>query len=91
MRVNDINMKFNLNFDMWTDPDWVRDVGSGTVTVKNASILLNLQPMNDEGSLRIEFYDTTFNVGDYDVEIDSDSDFGKATEIILNKFKNFFK
>jgi hypothetical protein len=84
-------MKFNFDFDMWTEPEWVRDHGRGTITVKDASISHNLLPMNDEGSLRIEFYDTAFNLNDYDVEIDSDSDLGKATEILLNKFKNFFK
>jgi hypothetical protein len=67
MRVTDINMKFNFNFDMWTEPEWVRDHGRGTITITDASISLNLLPMNDEGSLRIEFYDTAFNLNDYDV------------------------
>lgn len=39
----------------------------------------------------MEFYDTAFKVGDYEVELSSESDFGKATEILLNNFKNFFK
>jgi len=38
MRVNDINMKFNFDFDMWTEPEWVRDHGRGTITITDASI-----------------------------------------------------
>jgi hypothetical protein len=28
---------------------------------------------------------------DYDIKLQSESDFGKATEILLNNFKKFFK
>jgi hypothetical protein len=39
----------------------------------------------------IEFYDTAFKVGDYDVDMNTETDFGKVVEILLNNFKNFFK
>lgn len=91
MRVNKINMKFNFEFDMWTEPDYGREHGKGTITVTDANLSLNLLPTNEDGTLRIEFFETSFNLGDYDVEIDSDSDLGTATEIVLNKFKDFFK
>lgn len=84
-------MAFSVEYEIWTEPDMVHDKGTGRVTVSDASVFLNLMPMNDEGSLRIEFYETVFNIADYDVRIDSASDLGKATEILVNKFKNFFK
>lgn len=30
-------------------------------------------------------------MGDYDVKMSTETDFGKVVEILLNNFKNFFK
>jgi hypothetical protein len=86
-----MDMKFNFTFDLWTEPGWIKDHGVGIITVSNASISLNLSPENDHGNLHIEFYETSFNIADYTVNVESESDLGKATEILLNNFKNFFK
>jgi hypothetical protein len=80
-----------FEFELWTSPSFVADQGRGTITVQGASISLNLLPYNDNGSLRIEFFDTAFVIGDYDVKLDSVNDFGKATEILLNNYKMFVK
>jgi hypothetical protein len=89
--MKDINMKFSLKLELWTEPKWVTDHGAGTLAISNASISLNLIPQNDNGSLHIEFYETAFHIGDYEVELSSESDLSKATQILLNNFKNFFK
>lgn len=91
IRIEEINLMFTFSFDVWSVPGLVKDSGAGTITVTNASINLNLNPQNDQGSLHIEFYDTEFNIADYDVQVTSKSDMGKAIEILLNNFKNFFK
>lgn len=51
---------------------------------------MNLSPQNDDGALQIEFFDTAFTLDDYTVQILSESDLGRASEILLNNFKSFF-
>ena len=91
LRNAQINFVLEFEFELWTTPSVVSDQGRGTITVQGASISLNLLPYNDHGSLRIEFFDTAFVIGDYDVKLDSVNDFGKATEILLNNYKQFVK
>lgn len=67
--MKNIDMKFTFTFDLWTEPKWIKDHGQGTVTVSDASIIMNLLPENQDGFLHIEFYETAFKVGDYDVEL----------------------
>lgn len=55
MIVKSINMKFNLEFEVWSEPSWVADEGNGTIIVTNADIILNLHPYSDEGALQIDF------------------------------------
>jgi hypothetical protein len=91
VRVSDINLKVLVNFNMWTEPEFLSDVGQAKITINDASIHLNLQPTNENGSLQFEFYEPTFLLGDYQLEVESQSDLGKATELVVNKFKKFFK
>lgn len=44
MRMKNIDMKFTFTFDLWTEPNWIKDHGQGTVTVSDASIILNFNP-----------------------------------------------
>jgi hypothetical protein len=44
IRIEEINLMFTFAFDVWSVPGLIKDQGAGTITVKNASINLNLNP-----------------------------------------------
>lgn len=67
LTVGVIDFVLEFEFELWSEPSLLYDKGRGRFTISNASIQLNLLPFNDEGSLRIEFFDTAFVIGDYDV------------------------
>jgi hypothetical protein len=69
MAVRAINMEFNLDYEVWSDPSWVTDEGKGTITVSNANIVLNLHPYSDEGALQIDFSGAEIQIQDYYVDL----------------------
>lgn len=78
MVVKSINMKFSLDFEVWSEPAWITDEGTGTITVTNADIMLNLHPFSDEGALQIDFSGAEVQIQDYYVDLQGKTDWGKA-------------
>jgi len=79
VKISDINFQFGFDFDCWTEPEWLKDQGSSSIVVTNATILLNLLPSNKDGVLQIDFSETKIDVGDYKVNLNGNSDLSKAT------------
>ena len=69
MVVKSINMKFSLDFEVWSEPARITDEGTGTITVTNADIMLNLHPFSDEGALQIDFSGAEVQIQDYYVDL----------------------
>jgi hypothetical protein len=53
--------------------------------------LLNLLPSNANGVLQIDFSETKIDIENYHVSLVGSSDVSKATQIMMNSFKEFFK
>ena len=58
-------MALSLDFELQSDPSWLSDKGTGTVTVMDANIIINLHPFNNDGSLQIDFSNVEISIKDY--------------------------
>ena len=52
---------------------------------------LHLIPYNRNGILQFEFKDTIIDIQDYQVDFKGSTEISKAFQIIIYKFKDFFK
>lgn len=91
VNIRNMSLVFDLNFNMLSRPQVIADKGNGTISVLNFDVSIHLQPFNDNGSLQFVFKDAIINVDDYQVDFKGTSEFSKAAEIVLNRFKDFFK
>ena len=91
VNIRNMSLVFDLDFNMLSRPQVIADKGNGTLRSNNFDVSIQLQPFNDKGSLQFLFKDAIINVEDYQVNFKGTSEFSKATEIVLNKFKDFFK
>jgi len=91
MTVSGLNLESSFSFDLWSDPEWLTDRGTGKVKVENADILLDLVPHNENGTLQIDFAETNLSIYNYDVQLEGTSDLSTATQILMNSYKSFFK
>lgn len=89
--IRNMSLVFDMDFNMLSRPQVIADKGVGTISVLNFDVSIQLQPFNDNGSLQFLFKDAIINVDDYQVRFKGTSEFSKAAEIVLNKFKDFFK
>lgn len=80
-----------MNFNMLSRPQVISDEGVGKMSILNFNVSIHLQPYNDGGSLQFMFKDALIDIDDYQVDFKGSSEFSKAVEMVLNKFKDFFK
>lgn len=91
MKVVDMSFSFEFNFNIDSQPNWLKDQGRGSVKVDGCSITLSLTPINRNGIMQIEFFDVKLNLRDYHIDFEGNSDLSKAIHILLSSFKTFFK
>ena len=84
-------MIYTSEFELSSDPKWVHDRGTALVTVKNASLNMNLDTFNRDGLIQVDFSAVRVQIEDYNVEVSGSTDMSRAIAIILNNFKTFFK
>lgn len=49
MQVEDMSMNFDMDFNIWSRPEWLRDDGTTQVNVTNFDAAVHLIPFNSEG------------------------------------------
>ena len=91
MSVQSINLEFGLDFDIYSIPVWIKDEGTGTITVMDANVVIYLRPYNNEGILEIDFSNVDIQIRDYYVDLKGQTDWGRAAQQSLNEFKSLFK
>ena len=58
-----------MDFNIHSQPDWIRDEGTGTITLDKFNLTMNLVPYNSEGSLQFKFTDAEVSIKDFDVQL----------------------
>ena len=91
LQVSGIDLQFDFGFKIWSDPEWLHDDGTGMISIKNAGILITLNPSEQDGILQVSFSEVKINIEDYQVELNGTSDLSEAIEILFKNFKQFFK
>ena len=87
-------MDFELDYNMFTKPEWVHDKGKGRITIRGMTLSMKLVPEMRNGKMALRVVeDTTQEIimQDYNVELEGITDFSKALDFILNNLKDFFK
>jgi len=49
VKISDISFDYRLDYEFWSEPEWIKDNGAGFLKVVNATVLLNLLPSNKDG------------------------------------------
>jgi len=57
LRLSNINLQFEFDFRVWSEPEWLHDVGTGTISVTNSDINFDLGlRRGDDGHLKVEVF-----------------------------------
>ena len=46
-----IDMDFELEYNMYSKPEWVQDKGEGRITIRNLTLNMRLVPFTEEGKI----------------------------------------
>ena len=59
------SLNFEMDFKLYSDPDWFRDQGTGQISINDFNVSINLTPVNVNGKIQFEFSDADIDIGDY--------------------------
>jgi hypothetical protein len=73
-------MDFNMQYTLTSKPDWLKDKGTGRVTIRGLTMKMRLNPYTSaDGKLMMNFTQVEGQSGiemqDYQVELEGQSDF----------------
>lgn len=91
LSVKDLALIFEFDFKISSEPKWLDDLGVGIVKIGNCDIELDLQLINNNGVLQVDFSNVNVDLRGYDVVLDGESDLSRAIEILFTSFKSFFR
>lgn len=89
--VKGINLQLDYGFKIWSEPEWVSDEGTGSISVTDTSIKMTLKPLERDGVLQVAFSDVMIDIRDYKFEMDGESDLSSAIEILFKNFKQLIR
>ena len=84
-------LDFDLDYNLISVPQLLHDQGVGSIKIINFNLSLHLVPYNKNGSIQFEFRDAIIDIEDYQVDFKGSSEISKAFQIVVYKFKDFFK
>lgn len=85
-------MAFDFDFKIWSEPEWLHDAGTGSISVFNADISLSLSLTKGEvGQLEVSYWDEKIHTRDYEVILDGETELSKAAQQMMTSFKVFFE
>ena len=91
LRLTGITLEFDFDFNVWSEPEWLKDAGTGSISVSGGDISIDLQPRSVNGTLRVDYSDVKIHTRDYTVNLKGNSDISRAVETMLKDFKVFFE
>lgn len=91
MQVEDMSMDFEMDFNIRSRPEWLRDDGTVAVNVTNFDAAIHMVPFNSDGRVQLDFTDAVLNIEDFKVKFNGTSEISEGFEMIVNKFKSIFK
>ena len=93
LRVSSISLDFAFDFELWSEPEWLKDRGTGSLSVFDCDISLGvmLGREAESGTLELDFTDVKIHTRDYNVELHGETDLSKAVQSMLVNFKVFFE
>ena len=47
--------KFDMGFKIFSSPEWIRDEGTGSITVQDFNVTMQLVPESENGKLKLNF------------------------------------
>jgi len=91
IEVRNMTLNFDMKFDLHSVPEWLRDKGTGFIRIQNFNISLHLTPFTRHGKVQFHFKDAVIEIEDFYAQMNGTSEISKAFELVINKFKEFFK
>jgi hypothetical protein len=91
MKVEDMSMDFEMDFSIRSRPEWLRDDGTMGVKVTDFDAAIHLVPFNSNGKMQFDFRDAVIEIQDFQVRFNGTSELSQGFELVVNKFKYFFK
>ena len=93
LRVSSISLDFAFDFELWSEPEWLKDRGTGSLSVFDCDISLGVKLGREAeaGTLELDFTDVKIHTRDYNVELHGETDLSKAVQTMLVNFKVFFE
>lgn len=91
LHIQDMNLLFEFDYEISTDPEWISDEGQATVEVFNTDVDVVLTTSTEQGILKVDFTEITININEYKVRLEGQNDVSKGIEILFRSFKSFFK
>lgn len=92
LRVSGVSMAFDFDFKIWSDPEWLHDAGTGSISVFNADISLSLSlTKGSVGQLEVSYWDEKIHTRDYEVILNGETELSKAAQQMMTSFKVFFE
>lgn len=83
-----VDMDFELDYKMVSNPEWIKDSGSGKITIRGMNISLILETYELDGKLAVNFTSEpvpqAVNLEDYQFTITGQTDFSKTYNYMMN-------
>ena len=86
-----ISLDFTMSYNIYSQPEWIKDSGNAIISIKNLNISTSLVPFNNEGKIQVIIEDIEIDLDDYYVLFNGTSDWSKAMTVFSRSFKLFFK
>ena len=82
---------FMTDFNIYSTPEWIRDQGSGSITIKDFMVHVNVMPSSKDGRLQFNFIDSFMEADNIDGNFKGQTEIIESVQLIMNHFKTFFK
>ncbi len=89
--LSDANLNFQLDFDFYSIPEWIKDSGSGIVNITNFDISMHIFPYESNGKLQFYYSDFEVSVANCSVILNGYTDFSKSINKGQDKFAGVFQ
>jgi phosphate-selective porin len=71
-----VDMDFQLDYQLYSRPEWLKDKGTGRVTIRGLTITMKMTPYTKDGKLQVNFTKeegasngSDLEMADYQVEL----------------------
>jgi hypothetical protein len=82
---------YKMDFSIKSDPEWIRDSGSGIITIQNFTSELKLFPMDVKGKIQFNFSDAHIDVESFDAQFKGQTEIIESVQLIIQHFNSFLK